>query len=118
AAAVRRNEARRHETIALLLARSKLEELRESRIQDPVWTPGGNLDCFNPSPGYVEYIDTTLQGAVVVSDDAMPFRYIRLWQIRGSGVRTVTVVVCTNPGAGLPRPRELVRLTGARAGSF
>ena len=86
----------RQRAVATMLARDKMEELRQSAAAGRLMI-GGGLDPLHPISGFHEFIP--------------PFHatHLRLWEIRGTGFQTVTVAVFEL--SGTTKPVELDRLS-------
>jgi type II secretory pathway pseudopilin PulG len=100
----------RQRTIALTLAREKMEELRHSTASGTLQV-GGSIDPLHAVPGYREFIriDATNPPSVGVSPSQAT--HLRLWEIRRAGLQTLTTAVFEWRS---PRtPVELARISSA-----
>jgi len=99
----------RQRTIALALAREKIEELRHSTASSTLQA-GGSIDPLHAVSGFREFIrlDGTNPPSVVSPSQAT---HLRLWEIRRAGLRTLTTAVFEwrSPKS----PVELVRISCA-----
>jgi prepilin-type N-terminal cleavage/methylation domain-containing protein len=103
-------------TQAHVLLWEKLEEFRATSLLSTAWTVGGGL--LVPTTGYFEYVGVGSGGSIQTSttDSSMPF--LRLWQITGAKLRSVTVVVYATPnrsaGRGLVELARATSVVGAK----
>ena len=100
----------RQRTIALTLAREKMEELRHSTVPGPLQV-GGSIDPLHAASGFREFIriDDTNPPSIGVSPSQAT--HLRLWEIRRAGLQILTTAVFEwrSPKA----PVELARITSA-----
>ncbi len=90
--AVRADMNNRQAAVAATLLYDKMEQFRSTPLDEPLWTDGTDEVTY----------DTT---------------YIRVWQVSGGAVRTVTIAVSAeNPLTG--RQSELIRATTLVAHMF
>ena len=106
----RTNMLNQQRTTAVLLANSKLEDLRAtSPIANLV--VGGGLDGANPAPNYFEYVSLTTNGLVTADIVTLTAPYLRLWQISGANPRLITVAVFAQRSGVSGQRVELIRAT-------
>jgi len=95
-------------TTGILLATSKMEDLRStSSISD--LTIGGSIATSSLENTYFDYVTITSTGAVVTSTTAGNNPYLRAWQISGTNPRQITVAVFAMRGGITDEQVELIR---------
>ena len=79
-------------TKGILLATSKLEDLRSTSSISSL-TVGGGVDFASPTANYFEYVSILSSGAITTSTTAGVNPYLRMWEISGTNPRLITVSV-------------------------
>ena len=90
--AVRADIANRQAAVAAALLYDKMEQFRSTPLNDPLWADGAD-------------------------DITYDTKYMRVWQVRGGPLRTVTITIYAE-NASNRKQSELIRATTLVSGTF